>query len=114
MDLNVQPSADIKSNYDISEWKFSYSIRYFNSCRLTLLIKIVKGGKMKYVLIICFLLLASGALSQKVERNPIRFLALGDSYTIGEGVAEEDRWPNQLVEALKIKGIKTVPASYGK
>lgn len=25
-----------------------------------------------------------------------RFLALGDSYTIGEGVAEEERWPVQL------------------
>ncbi len=25
------------------------------------------------------------------------YLALGDSYTIGEGVAAEERWPNQLV-----------------
>jgi lysophospholipase L1-like esterase len=25
-----------------------------------------------------------------------RFLALGDSYTIGEGVTPEERWPNQL------------------
>lgn len=30
------------------------------------------------------------------------FLALGDSYTIGEGVAAEERWPNRLAEALKI------------
>ena len=29
-----------------------------------------------------------------------RFLALGDSYTIGEGVAESDRWPVQLAAAL--------------
>ncbi len=29
-----------------------------------------------------------------------RFLALGDSYTIGEGVAETDRWPVQLAVAL--------------
>ncbi|MGH8155419.1 MAG: SGNH/GDSL hydrolase family protein, partial [Rhodanobacteraceae bacterium] len=27
---------------------------------------------------------------------PRRFLALGDSYTIGEGVAAADRWPVQL------------------
>lgn len=27
----------------------------------------------------------------------IRFLALGDSYTVGEGVSESERWPNQLV-----------------
>ena len=26
------------------------------------------------------------------------YLALGDSYTIGEGVAADERWPNQLVE----------------
>jgi lysophospholipase L1-like esterase len=27
----------------------------------------------------------------------LKYLALGDSYTIGEGVPEEDRYPNQLV-----------------
>jgi lysophospholipase L1-like esterase len=31
----------------------------------------------------------------------IRYLALGDSYTIGESVPEEDRWPNQLAARLK-------------
>ena len=30
----------------------------------------------------------------------MRFLALGDSYTTGEGVAEEQRWPSQLVALL--------------
>ena len=30
-----------------------------------------------------------------------RFLALGDSYTIGEGVAESGRWPMQLAAALR-------------
>ncbi len=29
------------------------------------------------------------------------FLALGDSYTIGEGVPAADRWPNQLALALR-------------
>lgn len=33
-----------------------------------------------------------------------RFLALGDSYTIGEGVAAEDRWPYQLAAALRRSG----------
>lgn len=28
---------------------------------------------------------------------PLRFVALGDSYTIGTSVAEDERWPNQLV-----------------
>ncbi|MDP2777340.1 MAG: SGNH/GDSL hydrolase family protein [Anaerolineales bacterium] len=31
----------------------------------------------------------------------IRFLALGDSYTIGESVAENERWPNQLAALIK-------------
>jgi lysophospholipase L1-like esterase len=30
-----------------------------------------------------------------------RFLAIGDSYTIGEGVAAPMRWPNQLVARLR-------------
>ncbi len=30
-----------------------------------------------------------------------RFLALGDSYTIGESVAEPDRWPVQVVHLLR-------------
>ncbi len=28
----------------------------------------------------------------------LRYLALGDSYTIGEGVESEERWPHQLVK----------------
>lgn len=35
-------------------------------------------------------------------RLPIRFLALGDSYTIGESVAPSDGWPNRLARALRI------------
>ena len=34
-----------------------------------------------------------------------KYLALGDSYTIGESVAESDRWPVQLVKALEKKGV---------
>ncbi len=35
-----------------------------------------------------------------------RYLALGDSYTIGEGVTIDDRWPMQLVKALRAEGIE--------
>jgi lysophospholipase L1-like esterase len=34
----------------------------------------------------------------------VRILALGDSYTIGEGVAPADRWPDQLAAALRRSG----------
>jgi acyl-CoA thioesterase-1 len=32
---------------------------------------------------------------------PIHYLALGDSYTIGQGVGERERWPNQLSVKLR-------------
>ena len=35
----------------------------------------------------------------------LRYLALGDSYTIGEGVPESGRWPVQLAHALRADGI---------
>lgn len=34
-----------------------------------------------------------------------RYLALGDSYTIGEGVPDGGRWPAQLAAALRGEGI---------
>jgi lysophospholipase L1-like esterase len=35
----------------------------------------------------------------------LRYLALGDSYSIGEGVADAGRWPQQLAVALRAHGI---------
>ncbi len=35
---------------------------------------------------------------------PHRYLALGDSYTIGESVAPEARFPDQLADALRAQG----------
>ncbi len=57
-----------------------------------------------------FLLFASVNVlfAQQIRvKSPLRFLALGDSYTIGQGVAVEDRWPNQLVNKLQSKGVYT-------
>ena len=34
----------------------------------------------------------------------LRFLALGDSYTIGEGVGDAERWPVRLAAALRAEG----------
>lgn len=36
---------------------------------------------------------------------PMRYLALGDSYTIGESVQPAERWPIQLAGLLKAKGV---------
>ena len=35
-----------------------------------------------------------------------RYLALGDSYTIGEGVTDEERWPNHLATMLRARGVE--------
>jgi len=43
--------------------------------------------------------LAAGATTAEVKP---RFLALGDSYTIGEGVSDSERWPNQLAAAVQL------------
>jgi lysophospholipase L1-like esterase len=37
--------------------------------------------------------------------QPLTYLALGDSYTIGESVPESGRWPVQLARALRAEGI---------
>ena len=39
----------------------------------------------------------------------IRYLALGDSYTIGESVAESERWPVRLAALLGEEGIDVEP-----
>lgn len=39
----------------------------------------------------------------------IPFLALGDSYTIGEGVLPGERWPDHLVRLLATRGIEVAP-----
>lgn len=48
----------------------------------------------------------SNSGSPQVVDKPyvVRYLPLGDSYTIGESVAEKDRWPNQLAEQYMPSG----------
>ena len=41
----------------------------------------------------------------RASADPATYLALGDSYTIGEGVAEAERWPVQLVGLLRTAGV---------
>ncbi|SDM33076.1 Lysophospholipase L1 [Catalinimonas alkaloidigena] len=61
---------------------------------------------MKSVYLVLLGLLSSGLWAQSLTlTQPVRLLALGDSYTIGESVAEEARWPHQLADSLKAAGV---------
>ena len=45
-------------------------------------------------------------LKAQIQTNEkVRFLALGDSYTIGQSVEISARWPVQLIDSLQAKGI---------
>jgi lysophospholipase L1-like esterase len=43
--------------------------------------------------------------NQKYEKEPIRYLALGDSYTIGTAINPENSYPYQLADTLRMMGI---------
>jgi lysophospholipase L1-like esterase len=52
--------------------------------------------------------LAALTLAVAAHATPQRFLALGDSYTIGEGVAPAENWPAQLAARLGIAAPEIV------
>jgi lysophospholipase L1-like esterase len=47
--------------------------------------------------------------NQNTMEKPVSFLALGDSYTIGESVVEAERWPVQLADSLNASGVSIEP-----
>jgi lysophospholipase L1-like esterase len=51
-------------------------------------------------------LLSSQAMAQLIIEDKIKFLALGDSYTIGESVVATERWPVQLMDSLNARGLE--------
>jgi lysophospholipase L1-like esterase len=57
---------------------------------------------MKSILFLSVILISCQSHSQDMStKSTIKFLALGDSYTIGESVSISDRWPVQLVNRLR-------------
>ena len=46
------------------------------------------------------------SVSSTVDPSSKTYLALGDSYTIGQSVSETERFPNQAVQLLRAQGIK--------
>ena len=58
---------------------------------------------------IALIIIVSNSMCAQTSKQPLTFLALGDSYTIGESVAESERWPVQLAKALTEKGTPVSP-----
>lgn len=61
-----------------------------------------------FIALICFSCSSTINTTQNQETSGPKYsyLALGDSYTIGESVEEKDRWPVQLTQALRNKGYE--------
>ena len=60
--------------------------------------------------VVCALVLGAvvavtGASKAAERTSALRYLALGDSYTIGESVPEAERWPVQLAGQLRGAGV---------
>jgi len=55
------------------------------------------------IVLVSLLSVSAGCSLNKSQGNTMsyKYLALGDSYTIGERVADNERWPNQLVAKIE-------------
>jgi len=64
---------------------------------------------MKKILLLGFLLFTVifGEAQTIKVKEPVNFLALGDSYTIGQSVGVNERWPKQLITGLSNLGYAT-------
>jgi len=61
-----------------------------------------------FIVVLAFVVLYLNQTSTKFHKDTItdpeigiRYVAIGDSYTIGLGIEEKDRWPNILTNHLK-------------
>jgi lysophospholipase L1-like esterase len=62
---------------------------------------------MRNLYLLLFIVLAGCSMNSapalgETDMSVVRYLALGDSYTIGESVPEEERWPNQLARLIEL------------
>jgi lysophospholipase L1-like esterase len=90
----------------VAKWAFCIRLLLI----IAILINFVKvKGSVKKILVLSipflsFFLVEPFRMDAQQAAKPMKYLALGDSYTIGESVAEAERWPNQLVDSLVKKG----------
>jgi lysophospholipase L1-like esterase len=59
--------------------------------------------KVKGIIAVIFVLVFN--LAAMAQKKQVTYLALGDSYTIGESVPASENFPNQLAQMMRDKGI---------
>lgn len=92
------------SNIDTSNWLGSLFLKPLFSIRVVYDMKSIFYSF--FFLLISLFLLSGCSKGEEVEaQEPISYLALGDSYTIGQGVEVAFRWPNQLSDKLRESGF---------
>jgi len=65
------------------------------------------------VAVVLLVIMEIQLFSQQVTIDgQVRMLALGDSYTIGESVDISERWPHQLIQALREQGVDATDPDY--
>jgi lysophospholipase L1-like esterase len=61
---------------------------------------------MKGLILVALFAMSTSVQAQLRLKQKVKFLALGDSYTIGESVSEKERWPALLMDSLLKRGIE--------
>ncbi|MFC2089794.1 SGNH/GDSL hydrolase family protein [Bacteroidota bacterium] len=65
------------------------------------------AAMIKFVRILTYFFILT-VLSFSCKQEEISILSLGDSYTIGESVSENERWPLQLAGQMRLNGIEVL------
>jgi len=60
---------------------------------------------MRALLPLFAIFVATVSTAEKIDKEKIRYVAIGDSYSIGEGALPDESWPALLTRHLNEKGI---------
>src|SRR5712692_7101949 len=60
---------------------------------------------MRALLPLFAIFVATVSTAEKIDKEKIRYVAIGDSYSIGEGASPNESWPALLMRHLNDKGL---------
>jgi len=70
------------------------------------LIKKASSSLVAVFALILLLIFIAAMKERPLQNKPYSYLALGDSYTVGEGITSKESFPYQVVNILRTKGIE--------